>query len=80
MNVTLVAGKTGVSNSSSGTLSGPRVVYVDSQENLYILDSNNFRVQFWPYGALNGSTVAGSSTGAPGSTLDKLGAQLLILC
>ncbi|CAF3677650.1 unnamed protein product [Rotaria sordida] len=72
-NVTVVAGITGMSTVSSTTLNNPRAVYVDSNQNLYVVDTDNFRVQLWPYGASNSSTVAGSSTGVPGSTLDKLG-------
>ena len=69
---TLVAGITGVSTLASNTLNYPTAVYVDSQLNLYISDANHYRVQRWSHGASNGSTVAGSATGVPGSTLDKI--------
>ena len=70
---TVVAGITGVSTAGSNTLNSPRAVYVDSQQNLYIADTNHFRVQFWPYGASNGSTVAGNANGLGGSALNLLG-------
>ena len=70
---TVIAGTTGVSTNSFSTLNIPTAIYVDAQQNLYIVDTYHFRVQFWAYGALNGSTVAGSSAGVGGSTLNMLG-------
>ncbi|CAF1341711.1 unnamed protein product [Rotaria sordida] len=72
-NVTVVAGITGVPTVTSTTLNNPSAVYVDSNQNLYVVDTYSCRVQFWSYGASNGSTVAGSSCGSTGPTLDKLG-------
>lgn len=70
---TLVAGITSVTAIDSNTLYQPSSIHVDSQKNLYIMDSGHYRVQLWPYNASNGSTVAGSSAGVSGSTLDKFG-------
>ena len=74
-NETVIAGMTGVSNISSSTLNNPSAIYVDSQQNLYIVDTSHYRVQFWLHGASNGSTVAGSATGAFGSALNMLSAS-----
>jgi sugar lactone lactonase YvrE len=71
----VAAGITNVSTFGSDTLNTPTAVFVDSQQNLYIVDTDNYRVQLFPYGVSNGSTVAGSSTRVAGSTLDKLGAS-----
>jgi hypothetical protein len=40
-------------------LNGPTYMYMDSNNNLYIADSGNQRVQFWSYGASYGTTIAG---------------------
>jgi hypothetical protein len=39
-------------------LNGPTYMYIDSNNNLYIADSGNQRVQFWSYGASYGKTIA----------------------
>jgi sugar lactone lactonase YvrE len=70
---TVIAGITNVSGSNAMTLNTPCAIYIDSEKNLYIADTANHRVQFWEYGSSNGSTVAGSSAGLFGNTLDKLG-------
>ena len=33
---------------------------LDSNENLYITDTLNYRIQFWNNGATNGTTIAGT--------------------
>jgi sugar lactone lactonase YvrE len=43
-------------------------LYVDANGTLYVCDQQNNRVQMWTNGAVNGTTVAGDSTGTPGST------------
>jgi sugar lactone lactonase YvrE len=43
-------------------------LYIDANDTLYICDYNNNRIQKWVQGATSGVTVAGSSTGAYGST------------
>lgn len=37
----------------------PRLALIDSDENLYIADASNNRVQFWMKGASSGTTIAG---------------------
>ncbi len=53
----------GEANAVRGTnmsdLNGPTYMYMDSNNNLYIADSGNQRVQFWSYGASYGTTIAG---------------------
>ncbi len=53
----------GQANAVKGTnmsdLSGPTYMYIDSNDNLYIADSGNHRIQFWTYGASYGTTIAG---------------------
>jgi sugar lactone lactonase YvrE len=60
-NGTTVAGQaSGTGGTSAAFFRGPRGVLVDSNSNLYVVDSNNHRVQFWANGAGNGTTVAGT--------------------
>lgn len=53
----------GQANSIAGTnsthLNGSTYVYMDSNNGLYIADSNNHRVQYWSEGASFGTTIAG---------------------
>ena len=42
-------------------LNGPTYITIDSNDNLYIADSGNQRVQLWNYGATYGQTVAGTT-------------------
>ena len=60
----LVAG-TGENGSSSNTLSDPHGIFVDAALDLYVADSGNNRIQLFPRGASNATTVAGD--GAPGT-------------
>ncbi|CAF1496326.1 unnamed protein product, partial [Didymodactylos carnosus] len=50
---------TGGSGTGSTQLSGPFDVFIDSNQNIYVADSNNQRVQQWQSGQTNGSTIAG---------------------
>ncbi|CAF3859332.1 unnamed protein product [Rotaria sordida] len=68
----VIAGITNTPGTTSQTLKNPKGIYVDSDKNLYIADTNNCRVQYWRYGSSNGSTVAGNANGSPGAALDKL--------
>jgi sugar lactone lactonase YvrE len=43
-------------------------LYIDGNDNLYICDSGNNRIQKWLQGAANGTTVCGSSSGSSGTT------------
>lgn len=58
-----VAGQAnGTGCNSSACLFQPTDVTVDTNNNVYALDSGNNRVQFWSNGSLSGITVAGNST------------------
>ena len=62
-------------NGSSGTdndrLNAPSAIYVDDNQNLFIADTNNHRVQKWEKDSSSGTTVAGQ-TGNAGSALNQL--------
>ena len=63
---TIVAG-TGCSGSSSDMLRGPRGIFVTSSLDLYVADGDNNRVQLFPSGQGNATTVA--VNGASGAIL-----------
>ena len=62
-------------NGNPGTdhnqLNSPSAIYVDENQNLFIADTNNHRVQKWEKDSTSGTTVAGQ-TGTPGSDIDEL--------
>jgi len=61
-NGTTVAGMaSGISGASSLALSQPVSVALDSSNNMYFTDRGNHRVVFWASGALNGTTIAGTT-------------------
>ena len=45
---------------------------MDGFQNLYVADTNNHRIQYYLRGATLGTTIAGSSTAVPGSSLSQL--------
>jgi hypothetical protein len=51
----------GKKGSAANALSWPRAVFVDKCENLYIVDRDNARIQYWPKGVLSGSTAVSHS-------------------
>ena len=51
----------GKKGSAANALSWPRAVYVDNSGNLYTIDRDNARIQYWPKDALSGSTVVAHS-------------------
>ncbi|CAF2907798.1 unnamed protein product [Rotaria sp. Silwood2] len=63
-----VVGTTGVAGVAGNLLNIPYGLALDSTNTLYIVDHYNHRVQKWVLGASNGSTVAGQTNGAPGSS------------
>ncbi|CAF1669593.1 unnamed protein product, partial [Adineta ricciae] len=48
------------SGSTSDKLDGPKGVYADENENVYVSDWSNQRIQLWEKDAKRGSTVAGN--------------------
>lgn len=71
-NGTTVAGQAnGEAGSTARHLRRPGGIAIDNQENFYIADINNHRVQYWPNGASEGRTLAGI-TGVSGSELNSL--------
>jgi hypothetical protein len=59
-NISTVAGQAnGAANSTSAFLNNPVDLAVDSNDNVYVLDKLNNRVQLWLNGASSGTTVAG---------------------
>lgn len=55
-----IAGQTSLSGSNSSQLNVPRDIFVDSSKNLYVADSLNRRIQYFPNGNLNGQTMSSS--------------------
>ncbi|CAF2267907.1 unnamed protein product [Rotaria magnacalcarata] len=66
-----VAGGNNAGNASN-QLSWPSAVYVDKNENVYISDTDNSRIQMWAKGATSGVTVAGGN--GKGTALNQIGA------
>ncbi len=60
-----MAGVTGLCGSSGGLLCNPTRIYVDSQQNLYIADSNG--IYLWPLGSSVGTMISGSNTSTTGN-------------
>lgn len=57
--VTVAGQGNGAWNNTNTTLERPAAILLDSDENLYIADSYNFRVLFWKNGAQSGNVIAG---------------------
>jgi hypothetical protein len=55
----IVAGN-GSAGSESYMLNTPRGIFVDFKLNLYVADCNNNRIQFFPLGQRNGTTIVGN--------------------
>lgn len=73
----------GYENGSAGSLANqfnfPTDVYLDSYKNLYVVDSNNHRIQFFYFGQTNGTTIAGiTNISGSNSTLLKNPRSILI--
>ena len=67
----LIAGLLLTPGSNASQFSNPQDVYIDSNQNLYVVDCNNHRVQKFINGSLNGVTIAGI-TASGGSALNQL--------
>lgn len=65
----LVAGSgSGTSGSTATLLSYPRDVTLDYMKNVYVSDTNNNRIQYFPFGQTTGLTIAGTGTSGSGVT------------
>ena len=64
----VVAGTGNVSGSSSTLLNTPRGVKIDAYQNVYVVDSNNHRVQLFCANSRTGTTIAGTSTASNSAT------------
>lgn len=59
---TTIAGQANaVAGTNMSDLNKPTYIRFDSNNNLYITDTNNQRIQFWNYGASYGKTIAGTT-------------------
>ena len=61
-NQTAVAAGTGVCGLTSRSLCSPRGIFVDSNSDLYVADASNDRIQWFPFGQLNGTTIVGNGS------------------
>ncbi|CAF3821898.1 unnamed protein product, partial [Rotaria sp. Silwood1] len=52
----------GAGGSTSDKLDGPRDIFADENENVFVVDEGNQRIQFWAKDAKSGKTVAGNGT------------------
>ncbi|CAF4256438.1 unnamed protein product [Rotaria sp. Silwood2] len=58
---TTVAGQVNATSSNTtGYLNRPAGIYIDSNDNIFVSDSNNHRIQLWANGALVGTLIAGT--------------------
>lgn len=65
--ITVAGSNEGITGNAANLLNGPQNICIDANDNLYIADRWNNRVQKWAPGATSGVTVAGgngSGTGA----------------
>jgi hypothetical protein len=58
--ITIIAAGNGSNGSEPHMLSSPRGIYVNINFNLYIADCGNNRIQLFPIGQLNGTTLTGN--------------------
>ena len=66
-----VAGLFQIPGSNASELYNPQDAYLDSNQNVYVVDCNNHRVQKFLSGSLNGVTITGT-TASSGSALNQL--------
>ncbi|CAF1286121.1 unnamed protein product, partial [Didymodactylos carnosus] len=59
----------GASGSTSDKLDGPRDIFADENENVFVVDTGNQRIQSWRKNAKTGKTVAGN--GSAGAALNE---------
>ena len=61
-NITTIAAGNGTAGSTPTMLNTPVGIFADAHLNLYVSDCYNHRIQFFPFGQLNATTVAGNGT------------------
>jgi hypothetical protein len=61
-NTSLIAAGTGTLGFASNTLHNPHGIFVDTNFDLYVVDSGNNRIQLFQSGQLNAITVAGTGS------------------
>ncbi|CAF1333671.1 unnamed protein product [Adineta steineri] len=71
VNATVVAGTLRSAGTSNTTFHNPNDVYVDRYGNIYVVDTNNHRIQKFSSESNIGETIAGL-TGIAGSALNQL--------
>jgi len=59
--LTIVAG-TGQNGNAPNMLNRPHGIFVDTNLDLYVADADNHRIQLFPFGQLNATTIAGSGS------------------
>jgi hypothetical protein len=62
--IPVVAAGNGTAGSAPNTLNNPHGLFVDQNLNLYVAECYNNRIQVFPAGQLNGTTVVGNGTPA----------------
>ena len=68
--VTVAGFSNTICSSLLASLCSPSDLFVDSIGDMYILDSSNYRILYWPANSTEGRVVAG--TGEPGSDTNQL--------
>jgi hypothetical protein len=61
-NTSAIVAGTGIDGSASNMLNRPHGIFVDINFDLYVADHNNHRIQLFPFGQSNGTTVAGNGS------------------
>ena len=69
--VTVAGEGSGISGAGNGFLSQPFDVVVDLNENVFVADASNQRIQLWTRGSSVGTTIAGT-TGVVGNSTNTL--------
>ena len=69
---TVAGASNGNRGSTSTTLDGPTDITFDRQGYMYVVDTDNHRVQRYAPNSIIGETVAGAANGNPGSLNDRL--------
>jgi hypothetical protein len=62
LNITKIVAGNGTNGSTSTMLYNPRGIFLDNSSSLYVADCGNNRIQLFPFGQLNATTVVGYQT------------------